>query len=229
MKTIGLIGGLTWYSSLEYYRIVNEEINKRLGGDEAARMVINSVNFGEIKKLTHQNNWNAIETIICNAARKTEEAGAECLLIGANTMHKIATQVQQAVNIPVIHIADATAAAIKKQNIKTVALLGTKYTMQLDFYKSKLAAHGIETLIPNETDVEIINNAIYEELDKGIFKPETREKFLSVINGMIKQGAEGIILGCTEIPLLIKQEDCTVPVFDTGAIHANAAVDFALS
>jgi len=228
MKTIGLIGGLTWYSSIDYYRYINQKINERLGGDEAARIILNSVNYGKIKKLTQSGNWKAISTIICGLARDTEAAGADCLLIGANTMHHIADEVASAVNIPLIHVADVVAKAIVKKNINTVALLGTKYTMQFDFYKSHLAAHGITTLIPEEQDIEVINQSIYEELGKGILLPETKQMYLGVIEKLVLKGAEGIILGCTEISLLINQDDSSVPVFDTTQIHAAAAVDFAL-
>ncbi|MBK7560820.1 MAG: aspartate/glutamate racemase family protein [Chitinophagaceae bacterium] len=228
MKTIGLVGGLTWYSTIDYYRFMNQQVNERLGGDEAAKIVLNSVNYGEIKKLTQAGDWKGISAIISKAAKMTEAAGADCLLLGANTMHHIAEEVAAVIQIPLIHIADATAKAIKEKKIKTVGLLGTKYTMQFDFYKNKLASHGITTLIPDECGVEDINKSIYEELGKGILLPETKQKFLTIINELIRQGAEGVILGCTEIPLLIKQEDSPVPVFDTTLLHAIAAVDFAL-
>lgn len=228
MKTIGLIGGLTWLSSLDYYRLLNTIVNEKRGGVEAAKIILYSVNFGEIKVLTEQLKWDEIAVIICDAAKKTETAGADCILIGANTMHKIADKVQQAVTIPVIHIAEETAKVIKKQNLKKVALLGTKYTMQLDFYKNILADKGITAIIPNDEEIEVINHAIYTEMSIGIFTKEAKEKYLAVINRLIGEGAEGIILGCTEIPILIKQEDCAVPIFDTTRIHAQAAVDFAL-
>ena len=230
MKTIGIIGGISWLSSMEYYRLLNEEVNKRLGGVHAGKIILYSVNFAEIKVLTAEDRWDEIAKIINDAARKLEQAGADCILIGANTMHKIANEIQQTIKIPVIHIAEATATQIKKQQLKIVALLGTKYTMQLDFYKDKLSAQGITTIIPGEKEeIEFINTTIYEEMGKGIFLPATKQKFLEIINNLIKKGAEGIVLGCTEIPLLIKQEDCSVPVFDTTQIHSTAAVDFALS
>ena len=229
MKTIGLIGGLSWLSSIEYYRMLNEMVNERLGGVHAGKIIMYSVNFAEIKMLTEEGRWDEIAKMISDIAQKIEQAGADCILIGANTMHKIAGNIQRAINIPVIHIAEVTASQIRKQQLKTVALLGTKYTMQLDFYKDKLAAQGIITIIPGEEDVEFINTAIYTEMGKGIFLPATKEKFLNIIKQLSKQGAEGIILGCTEIPLLIKQEDCFVPVFDTTKIHSAAAVEFALN
>lgn len=229
MKTIGLIGGITWYSSLDYYRFFNQIVNERRGGDESAKVILNSVNYGEIKRLTHAGDWKGISTIISQAARKAEAAGAECILLGANTMHHIADEVAAAINVPLIHIADATAKAILAKGIHTVALLGTKYTMQFDFYKNKLRQHGITTLIPDEEGVEIVNKSIYEELGKGILLPETKQRFIAIIGQLMEQGAQGAILGCTEIPLLIKQEDSPVPVFDTTLLHATAAVDFALS
>jgi aspartate racemase len=228
MKIIGLIGGLTWYSSIDYYRYINQKVNEQLGGDQAARIILNSVNYGEIKKLTQAGDWKGIVAIISEAAKKTEAAGAECLLLGANTMHHIAEEVASVIDIPLIHIADVVAKAIHEKNISSAALLGTRYTMLFDFYKKKLAAAGIKTLIPDEKDIEIINQSIYEELGKGIMNAATKEKFLAIINKLVDQGAEGVILGCTEIPLLIKQEDSPVPVFDSTLIHANAAVDFAL-
>lgn len=229
MKTIGLIGGLTWYSTLDYYRLLNELTNKELGGAHAAKIILNSIDFAEIKVLTEKQDWGAIAVIICRAAKIIEDAGADCLMIGANTMHNIAQEVQAAVSIPVIHIADAVATAIKAKGLKEAALLGTKYTMQLDFYKVILAAHGISVIIPDETDIEFINQSIYTEFSRGIFLPERKQQYLRIINALIEQGAQGIILGCTEIPILIKQEDCKVPVFDTAFIHAEAAVKFSVT
>lgn len=228
MKTIGLIGGITWYSTLDYYRLLNEGINKKLGGSHAAKIILTSVDFAEIKILTEQQDWNSIAVIMCGAAKTIENAGADCIMIGANTMHNIADKVIAAINIPVIHIADAVGEAIKQKELKTVALLGTKYTMQMDFYKNKLASHGILTIIPSGTDIEFINDTIYKEFGKGIFLPETKKQYLHIIDKLIRQGAEGVIFGCTEIPILIKQSDCTVPVFDTAYIHSMAAVDFVL-
>ena len=178
--------------------------------------------------LTEQQDWDGISVIICRAARIVEAAGAACLIIGANTMHHIADKVRAAINIPVIHIAEAVAKEIRNKNIKTVALLGTKYTMQLDFYKNILLSHGISTVIPSGNDIEFINNSIYTEFSKGIFLPETKKEYLAIIDKMKTMGFEGFILGCTEIPILIKQEDCDLPLFDSAYIHSMAAVDFAL-
>ena len=229
MKTIGLIGGLTWHSTLEYYSVINREVNKRLGGAHSAKIILNSVDFAEVKTPTEKEDWTGIAEIICKAALVIEAAGADCLVIGANTMHNIADRVAAVINIPLIHIAETTATAITKRSLKTVALLGTKYTMMMDFYKDKLAEQGITTIIPSASDIAYINNSIYTEFDNGIFLPETKQQYLRIIDTLKAQGAEGVILGCTEIPLLLKQEDCSIPVFDTGLIHAVAAVDHAMS
>lgn len=229
MKTIGLIGGISWLSTAEYYRIINQLINEKLGGVSSAKLIVYSVDFAEIKALTDAGDWDAIAGIMCDAARKLEAAGADCLLLGANTMHKIADHVQAAIGIPLIHVAVATADAIKQKNIVKVALLGTRYVMQQDFYRDKLAEQGLTVLIPEQTDIDYINNAIYAEFGKGIFTPEARQEFLKIIDRMIAAGAVGVIFGCTEIPILLKQEDCSIPVFDTTFIHAAAAIDFALA
>ncbi len=228
MKTIGIIGGLSWVSTVDYYRLMNETVNQRLGSVYSARIILYSVEFNEIKTLTFADDWAAIIKIITSIAKKLEAAGADCIVLGANTMHKIADEVQRAVSVPVIHIAMVTAAAIEKKHLHKVALLGTKYTMEFDFYPEKLAQKNITTIIPDEEDRKFLNDAIYNELGKNIFLPSTKEKFLTIIHKLVEKGAEGVILGCTEIPLLIKQDDCTVPVFDTTLIHATAAIDFAL-
>ena len=228
MKTIGIIGGLTWLSTAEYYRVLNEMTNEKLGGVYSAKIILHSVNFHEIKTLTFEEDWQGITGVICDIAQKLENAGSDCILIGANTMHKIAGEVQQCVSIPVIHIANATGKAIEKLKLTKVALLGTKYTMELGFYQQELEKYHISTIIPNEADRQYIHDAIYNEMGKNIFLPSTKKVFLSIIDKLIKEGAEGIILGCTEIPLLIKQADCSVPVFDTTLIHAAAAVEFSL-
>jgi aspartate racemase len=228
MKTIGFIGGITWLSTLDYYRLLNQKINEQLGGVSSAKILISSLNFAEVKELTVANNWQALATLISCEARKLEIAGADCVLIGANTMHHIANEVQASINIPLIHIAKETAKEIVKLQLKKVALLGTKYTMQLDFYKDILAGYRIETIIPCETDIEYINDCIYNEMGKGIFLPERKKEFISIIQKLQQQGAEGVILGCTEIPILIQQKDSPIPVFDTTNIHVSAAVKFAL-
>jgi aspartate racemase len=229
MKTIGLIGGLTWLSSMDYYRLLNQLTQQKLGGVSSCKLLMYSVDFAEIKELTVAGNWDSIATIMCNIAQKLELAGANCILIGANTMHHIADKVQASVSIPLIHIAEVTATEIKLQGLTIIALLGTKYTMQLDFYKNKLAEKHITTIIPTLEDIEYINDAIYNEMSKGIFLPERKERFLQIINTLQQQGAQGIVLGCTEIPILIKQSDVAIPVFDTTLIHVRAAIAFSLS
>ena len=228
MKTIGLIGGISWLSTIEYYRILNQLVNDKLGGMQAAKIIVYSVNFGDVKSLTEGNDWDGLAVMMCDAAGKLEKAGADCLLIGANTMHKIADTIQAAVNIPLIHIATVTADAIRKKQLQTVALLGTKYVMQQAFYKDKLSQQGIATLIPAQEDIDYINHAIYSEFGRGVFLSETKTRFLQIIDRLSSENAQGVIFGCTEIPLLIKQEDCKITVFDTTWLHAKAAVDFAL-
>jgi aspartate racemase len=229
MKTIGLIGGISWLSTIEYYKLINQLVNDRLGGVEAAQIIVYSVNFGDVKRLTLANDWDGLTDMMSIAAKELEKAGADCLLIGANTMHKIADKVQASVKIPLIHIASVTADAITKKQLPTVALLGTKYVMQQDFYTCKLSQQNITIIIPAHNDIDYINHAIYEEFGKGIFLPATRERFLQIIDGLTAQGAGGVIFGCTEIPLLIQPGECAIPVFDTTRIHAEAAVNFALS
>lgn len=229
MKKVGLVGGLTWVSTIEYYRLLNLKVNQRLGGSEAAEILLYSVNFGTIRTLTETGKWDEIASIITYAALKLQEAGAECILLGANTMHKIASEVASKLNVPLIHIADETAKVIRKNGHKKVALLGTKYTMQLSFYKDALAAEGIETIIPNEEDIEYVNRSIYEELSKNLLLPETRSKYQQIIEKLKSSGAEAVILGCTEIPLLISKEDSSLPILDTTNIHAEAAIEFAFS
>jgi len=228
MKTIGIIGGITWLSSIDYYRMLNEMIVERTGGRDTGKIILYSLNFGEIKTLTEADNWNELANITCEAARRLEKGGADCILIGANTMHKISDTIQASVKIPIIHIAEITANAAANLHLKKVALLGTKYTMRLPFYKEKFAKRNISTIIPVDDDIEYLNYTIYNVMGKGIFTNEIKQRLLQMIDELVNRGAEGIVLGCTEIPILIKQEDCTVPVFDTTALHAKAAVDFAL-
>ena len=228
MKTIGLVGGTGWVSTLDYYRYFNELVFKNTDGESTAEVIINSVNYPAIAKLTAAGKWDDITKIITEAALALQTAGADCILLGANTMHNIAPQVKAAINIPFIHIAEETGKEIKKKGLKKVALLGTKYTMQLPFFKDVLASMKIETIIPNENDIQIINDAIYKELALGIITAVTKENYLQIMQKLQQEGAEGIILGCTEIPLLIKPNDFDLPLFDTTFIHANAAVNFSL-
>ena len=227
MKTIGLIGGTSWYSTIDYYRIINETVNKRSGNNSSAKILLYSVDFGEIVVLTEKGDWEAIAKILCTAAQKLELAGADCILLCANTMHINAEKVEAAINIPLIHVADITVKAIQEKKLSSVLLLGTKYTMSGGFYVTRLRQHGIKTLIPEGDLPNLINATIYNEFGKGIFLPETKKIYLDIIQDFISMGAEGVILGCTEIPLLLKQEDCAIPLFDTTLLHAIAAVDFA--
>lgn len=230
MKTIGLIGGVTWESTKEYYRIINEETKKRLGGWHSGRIILYSFNFADILEIQKRQRLDQLESLLADAAVKLAGAGADFIVICANTMHRFVDPVEKASGLPVIHIADATAAAIKAQGLSKVALLGTRPTMEEDFIKRRYTAkHGLSLLVPESADRVKINELIYNELAQGIFKDSSRQKFIDIINGLIGAGAEGIILGCTEIPLLIRQADVSVPVFDTAAIHARAAVDWALS
>jgi aspartate racemase len=229
MKPIGLIGGLTYVSTLEYYRYLNEITNERLGDAEAALIIMYSVNFGEIKTLTEADNWDKISFIMCDAAKKIEDAGAVCLLLGANTMHKIADEIQASIKIPIIHVAEAVAKDIRGHGLKKVGLLGTRFTMQLSFYTDRLTRSGIETIIPDQDDVDFINYTIYDEFSKNIFSAKTKAAYLDIISKLKQRGAEGIIMGCTEIPSLINQSDCDIPLFDTVKIHSKAGVDHVLS
>ncbi|MGQ7870496.1 aspartate/glutamate racemase family protein [Sunxiuqinia sp. sy24] len=228
MKTIGLVGGTSWVSTLEYYRLINLFMNEKKGGLNAARIIIYSLNFGEIDAMRQKNDQLSIMLTLKHAALKLEGSGADCLLLGANTIHQYAEDIQQALRVPLIHIGEATATKISQAGHKKVGLLGTKKTMELDFYKEKLAEQSIETLVPEEDDRNFIQNCILNELVNNQFLPESKNGFLQIIQNLKEKGAEGIILGCTEIPLLIQQEDCDIPLFNTTEIHARAAVEFAI-
>ncbi|QHI38875.1 Aspartate racemase [Kordia antarctica] len=228
MQTIGLIGGITPQSTILYYQVLNSLATLHQGEPHSAKCIINSVDFGEIKKLQHEGRWDLLDKLMSDAGQSLEKAGATCILICANTMHLTIDAVRAKVSIPVIHIAEATAEKIQEKRLKTVALLGTKYTMEKDFFKDILTSFGIKTLIPNAEDREEINRVIYEELPYGILKPSSKKAYIEIIERLQKEGAEGVILGCTEIPLLIEQEDVSIPVFDTTTIHATKAMDFAL-
>lgn len=228
MRTIGLIGGITPQSTILYYQILNELAAKSKGEPHSAKCIINSVDFGEIKNLQHDGRWDLLNDLMAKAGQNLERAGADCILICANTMHLTIDAVRAKVSIPVLHIAEATAEKIVAKELKTVALLGTKYTMEMDFYKDVLTSFGIKTLIPNAEDREEVNRVIYEELPQGVLKPSSKQAYIEIIERMQQAGAEGVILGCTEIPLLIKQEDVAIPVFDTTRIHATKAMDLAL-
>ena len=229
MKTIGLIGGMSWESTVTYYQLINEAVHKRLGGLHSAKIVLWSVEFDEIENCQSSGDWDKSARILSETARGLEKAGADVVLICTNTMHKVAHEVAASVQIPLLHIADATFEALDRKNIRRVGLLGTKYTMQQDFIKGRLAERGLEVLIPEDNDMEMINRVIFEELCVGKILPESKREFLKVIEKLQNRGAEGVILGCTEIGLLVKQADTDLPVFDTTEIHAKAAVEFALS
>ena len=230
MRTIGLIGGMTWHSTVDYYRFINEGVQKRLGGAHSAALLLLSVDFDPVEELQGRGDWAAMGELMGEWARRLEAAGAEGLVICANTMHRLADDVSGAVRIPLIHIADATAAGVKNSGLKTVGLLGTRYTMEMNFYRGRLAAkHGLNVLVPDEPGRTAVHDIIYKELGRGIVREEARRIYVSVIEDLVRRGAEGVILGCTEIPLLIKAENSPVPVFDTTALHAAAAVEFALS
>lgn len=230
MKTIGLLGGMSWESTLTYYQVLNEEVKKKLGGFHSAKIVLYSVDFHEIESCQKGGNWNATAEILGEAAKRIETAGADFLLIGANTMHKVADEIGQHISIPILHIADAAAARIKERGFNTAGLLGTKYTMEQDFYRNHLnEKHGIATIIPDEVDRERIHTILYDELCLGTVDDSSRGEFVRIISSLHERGAEGVILGCTEIPLLVSQEDTSVPLFDTTRIHAEEAVKWALA
>ena len=230
MKTIGLLGGMTWESTDLYYRWINQFVKAKLGGLHSARIAMLSVDFQEIAELQHSDNWNRAGEILSEAARHIEAAGADFLVICTNTMHKVAPQIERAINIPILHVADATARRIKEQKMKTVGLLGTSFTMEQDFYKGRLSdEHGLTVIIPSESDRRIANSVIYTELCHGIVNDDSREQFLEIIDRLSRRGAEGIIEGCTEIVLLVQQEHTDIPLFDTTAIHAQEAVSVALA
>ena len=229
MKTIGLIGGMSWESSQEYYRIINETVEETMGGLHSAKSLMYSFDFEEIEKLQHQGDWNKLTELMIEAAKDLEKGGADFVIICTNTMHKMADQVQKNIQIPLLHIADATAEKIKEKGVNKIGLLGTKFTMEEDFYKCKLIdKYEIEVIIPNEEERQIVHEVIYNELCLGKINQSSKKRFKKIIQTLISNGAEGIILGCTEIPLLIKQEDVEVPLFDTTTIHAKSAVENAL-
>lgn len=228
MKTIGLIGGMSWESTSEYYRIINEEVKRRLGGLHSAKCILFSVDFEEIEICQRQGEWEKAAKILSDAARSLEAGGADFIIICTNTMHKVAHEIQTGIHIPLLHIADITAEKVLANGIHTMGLLGTRYTMEQDFYKSRLEAQEINVLIPNEADRESVNTIIYQELCLGQIIDESRGKYKRIIEELVKQGAEGIILGCTEIGLLVKPEDSTVPLYDTTLLHAKGAVNYAL-
>lgn len=230
MKTIGLIGGMSWESSQEYYRIINREVRARLGGTHSAKSLMWSMDFAEIEHLQHQGKWDELTALMVDAAQNLEKGGADFILICTNTMHKMAADIERATSIPLVHIADPTAEKIKAAGFSKVGLLGTAFTMEQDFYKGRLASkYGLDVLTPDDADRKTVHDIIYQELVVGDVRDKSREKYRAVINRLVERGAEAIILGCTEIMLLIGQQDSPVPVFDTTQLHAEAAVDWALA
>ncbi|MGE7768610.1 aspartate/glutamate racemase family protein [Peribacillus sp. NPDC096540] len=228
MKTIGLIGGMSWESSLEYYRLINEEVKTKLGGLHSAKCILYSVDFEEIEGYQAEGDWESSGKLLGDVAQSLEKAGAEIIVICTNTMHKVIRYIEEKVSLPILHIADSTANQIQKSEISTVGLLGTKYTMEQDFYKTRIEFNGIKVLIPNDEDRKVINKVIYEELCLGEIQQSSRDYYKKVIKSLVDDGAEGIILGCTEIGLLVKPEDSEVPLFDTTEIHAIESVKMAL-
>jgi aspartate racemase len=230
MKTIGLLGGMSWESSIEYYRIINETVRERLGGLHSSKSIMYSVDFADIELLQEQGRWNEATALMIDGAERLERGGADFLLICTNTMHKMADEVEAQIQIPLLHIADATAEVLKARDIKQIGLLGTKFTMEQDFYKGRLTEkHGLKVLVPNQEEREMIHRVIYDELCVGVASPSSKEAFQQVIHQLAERGAEGVILGCTEIGLLIGEKDSPIPLFDTTKIHAAAAVEYALS
>lgn len=230
MKTIGLLGGMSWESTTTYYRLLNEGIRAACGGLHSAQILLRSVDFAPLEALQHAEDWEAIGDRLAQDARRVQAGGADFLLLCTNTMHKVAPAIEAAIDIPLLHIADATAEALKRQQVHTVGLLGTGFTMEQDFYKGRLTArHGIEVLVPHQDDRRLVHRVIYEELCLGRTEPASRRDYLRILETLAGQGAQGVILGCTEIGLLVSQRDTPVPLFDTTAIHAAQAVALALA
>ena len=223
MKTIGIIGGMSWESTVTYYQLINETVKKELGGLHSAKILLYSVDFAEIEEYQAKGQWDRSAEVLAQAAENLEKAGADFVVICTNTMHKVAPQMQQRIRIPILHIAEATAAALQEKKITKVGLLGTKYTMTQDFYKDKLTEAGIQVLIPDAQGVELVNDVIYGELCLGVIREESKAAFVDIIEKLGEMGAQGVILGCTEIGLLVQQADTSLPVFDTTQIHGVKA------
>lgn len=228
MKTIGLIGGMSWESTVTYYRLINEYVKDKLGGLHSAKILLYSVDFAEIEECQANGDWDKSAVILGEAALSLQKAGADLIVICTNTMHKVAPEISAMIDIPIIHIADATADALLAANITTAALLGTKYTMLQDFYRERLEKRGISVLVPNGGDIEIVNGVIYDELCRGVVSPSSREEYVRIIDELKQRGAQGVILGCTEIGMLINEQCSPLPVFDTTVIHAEKAADISL-
>jgi aspartate racemase len=229
MRTLGLIGGTTWVSTVDYYKYINQLTTERLGGLNSAQILLYSVRFEGVKAMADAGDWENFGKFFSEIALNLEKAGAQAIVLCANTTHIVAERVEQNISIPVIHITDATALEIRRQDLKKVALLGTRFTMENDFYHRRLARYEIETIIPNDEERDFIHWSIFEELAKDIFTGDTKQKYLEIIENLRERGAEGVIFGCTEIPMLVKAEDSPIPSFDTTLIHARAAVEYALA
>ena len=229
MKTIGLLGGMSWESTTSYYTRLNELINEKLGGLHSAKINLVSVDFEEIEQCQKKNEWEKAGVILGREAKLLEASGADFMLLCTNTMHKVVTQISEYTTMPILHIADATIEELKKKNIEKVGLLGTEYTMKQNFYKDRISERGITVTIPNDEEISIINTIIFEELCQGKILAESKDKFLQIVDHLVASGAQGIILGCTEIGLLIQQKDVFTPIFDTTELHCQAAVDYALA
>jgi len=228
MKTIGLLGGMSWESTQTYYRLINEGVKARLGGLHSAKLVLFSVDFAEIEALQHKGDWPATADILSGAGLSLQRAGADFLVIGTNTMHKVAPEIERAIQIPLLHIADATARVLKQDGVTRVGLLGTRFTMEQAFYRDRLEDAGIEVITPDEAQRDEVHRVIYEELCRGKINPESRDAYLDIVSSLSGRGAQAVILGCTEIGLLIRQADTSVPLYDTTEIHAAQAVELAL-
>jgi len=229
MRTIGLLGGMSWESTAEYYRIINESVRDRLGGTHSARLVLHSVDFHEIERFQHEDRWDLATAAMIAGARSVAAGGAECLVICTNTMHRMADEVQAAIDIPLLHLADCTAKAVKAQSVGRPGLLGTRFTMEHNFYRGRLEQHGLDVVIPGAADRTVIHDVIYEELVLGVISPDSKAAYLDVISRLIDAGADGVIAGCTEIELLVGADDVDVRYFPTTRLHAESAVDWALS
>jgi aspartate racemase len=229
MKTLGLMGGMSWISTVEYYRLINEGVNAKLGGNHAARLALYSVNFADIAEIVAAGDWDRFLDMAIKACKGLKAQGAEAIVLCANTAHIVADRLKPKLDIPLIHLVDAVAEDIKKSGMDNIGLLGTRFTMEADFFKDRLKKHGIASVIPGKADRDFIHASIFEELGKGIFKPATKQRYQDIIGGLANGGSQAAVLACTEIPMIIKEYDVSVPVYDTTAIHANAAVNFALS
>ncbi|WP_076420913.1 aspartate/glutamate racemase family protein [Colwellia sp. UCD-KL20] len=230
MKTIGMLGGMSWESTASYYKAINQGVKSKLGGHHSAKICLYSVDFAEIEILQHEGNWDQTAVILSKAAQSLEAGGADFLMICTNTMHKVADEIQANISIPLLHIADATASKLVAEGINKVGLLGTRFTMEQDFYKNRITERfGVDVIVPNEDDRTLVHSVIYEELCQGIINPKSKEQYLTIVKNLFDQGAQAVILGCTEIALLINQKDTSVPLYDTTEIHAERAVILALT